>query len=179
MFDNIEKENLIELGHVYREFGAVEVPTDKTDVAWRITRRRNMAIHARDLAAFLGQLGRYPSLTATDVENSVAGFGRVDRRRMRRRKAELEIVRFFDLLHVEFAVVEEVQAAKTRFDGRSKDIPRILHPIYVANLISVISGNRKFGDTQFFQHELNDDVGVEMKIIGVFFEWDLDESIVE
>src|ERR1022692_819299 len=36
VFDDVEKENLVELGHVYWEFAAVEVPTEKADVARRI-----------------------------------------------------------------------------------------------------------------------------------------------
>src|SRR5438034_2751907 len=60
---------------------------------------------------------------------------------------------------------------------RSEYIPRVFHPVYVADFISVIRRDWNFLDALIGQHQLNDDFGIEMKIIRVALERDLPERV--
>ena len=60
-----------------------------------------------------------------------------------------------------------------RLEHRLENVPGVLEAVDVANLVAVVSRDGQLGDPQFFHHQLDDDLGVEMKIIRVFFERDL------
>ena len=68
---------------------------------------------------------------------------------------------------------KKVDAAEPGFDGRSENVPRVLHPVYVTDFVAVKRRNRQLGDAQLFEHELDDDLRVEMEIVRIFFERNL------
>src|SRR2546423_14433015 len=78
-------------------------------------------------------------------------------------------------MHVEPPIVEQMNAAQPRLRRGFYDVPGVLHSVDVANLVAVEGRDRQLGDAQFFQDELNDDLGVEMKVVRVFLKRHLGE----
>src|SRR5512132_2449316 len=60
-----------------------------------------------------------------------------------------------------------------RSERRFGDIPGVLDSVNVANFIAVISRNGYLVDAQPRLDQLNDDFGIEVKVIGVAVEWQL------
>ena len=80
-------------------------------------------------------------------------------------------------IHVESSIVKKLNTAKTRLERRSKNIPRVTQSVDVTDFIAVKSRDRQFGDAKIPEHELNDNFGVEMKVVRVFFEWHLGQRL--
>ena len=80
-------------------------------------------------------------------------------------------------VHIELAVVEQLDSAETRLDGRAHHIPGVTQSVHVTDLTAIESGNGQLGDAPLFQDKLNDDLGVEMEIVGVFLEGQLGQCL--
>ena len=52
-------------------------------------------------------------------------------------------------IDVELPIVKKVDAAEAGFDRRLEDVPRILHPVHVADFVAVKRRDRQFRDAQF------------------------------
>ena len=88
-------------------------------------------------------------------------------------KAELEIVIQLRRIDVELRIVEKIDLAQARLGRGLEDIPRVTHPVDVADLVAVVGRDRQLRDAEFFQDELDDDLGIEMKILRVPLERNL------
>ena len=111
-----------------------------------------------------------------ELENILAGSASVYRKRLRGRKAQLVAMRGGLRIDVELPIVKKMDSAQTGFDRRFENVPCVLHSVHVADLVAVVCRNRQLGDPEFLEYKLNDDLGVEMELACVFFEWDLGES---
>src|SRR6266436_5269820 len=78
-------------------------------------------------------------------------------------------------IHIELSIVKKMNAAKPRFDCGSYDLQCVLQSVHVTDFVAVKCRDRQLDDAQFFQHELNDDLGIKMEIVRVFFERNLSE----
>src|SRR5712691_11627537 len=113
MLDDVEQENLIELGDVDREFFPVEVPADKPGLlgchglVWCIT------VHPGHATASLDQFGRDVTLAATHIENMSAGPRRSDGRGVRRFITQLQVVGFLGRIDIELPVEKQTNLMKT------------------------------------------------------------------
>ena len=74
---------------------------------------------------------------------------------------------------VELPIVKKMDAAEAGFDRGFENVPRVFHPVHVADFVAVKRRDRQFRDAQFPEHELDDDLGVEMEIVRVFLERNL------
>src|SRR5512141_1307807 len=57
-------------------------------------------------------------------------------------------------------------------DDVTDDIARVLHPVYVADLVAVIGRDRDLDDPLAAIEELDDDLGVKVKSVPVVNEWE-------
>src|SRR5450432_4686256 len=80
-------------------------------------------------------------------------------------------------MQIESSVEEQVHLVKPRAQHRLNDVPGVFQPAHMTDLVAVICGDRQFCDAQPFQDKLDDDFGVEMEIIRVFFEWNLRQRL--
>ena len=139
-----------------------------------IGRRR---VHAMNSATFLRELLGESPLSTAEIEHVRSVGHIVQRHRMRRRVTELQIVGRGPGLEVEGSLVEDaclvVAALRSGFDH----IPGVAQPIDVADLVTVIGGDRDFDDPQLLQHQLDDDLCVEVKLVRVELERDLAERL--
>src|SRR5947207_566583 len=148
VLDDVEHEDLIELGYVHGKFLSVQIPFDVVNSPRSERAVRNVLIHAGNTTAFRRQFPRDITLAASDIENVALGTCGLDRRGVRRRKAEFEIVILFRRMDREFAIEKEIHLVESHAEHRSKNVPGVLQPVYVANLIAVISWNRQFDDAE-------------------------------
>ena len=66
---------------------------------------------------------------------------------------------------------------KLRPQHRLADVPRVFYSVHVADLVAVVGRDRQFRDAQFLEHELHDDLRVEMEIVRVFLEGNLRQRL--
>src|SRR5580692_6438680 len=78
---------------------------------------------------------------------------------------------------IKLAVVKQARALKPRFESGRHYIECVLHPVYVTDLIAIVGWDRKFPDRQACYHQLDDDLGVEMKILRIAVERNCRESL--
>src|SRR5687767_5581035 len=79
-------------------------------------------------------------------------------------------------IDVKLPIVKEMDAAQPSFHRGFEYVPRVFHPIHVADFVAVESRDRQFRDAQFSENKLDDDLGVEMEIVGVLLEWNLSQG---
>ncbi len=79
-------------------------------------------------------------------------------------------------LAVEAAIVEEPHPLGARHQHRSHHVPRVLEAVHVADLVAVIGGDGQLLDAEAGEEELDDDLGVEVEVVGVEGEGDLLEG---
>src|SRR5882724_4218646 len=167
MFDDVEKEDLIELRDVYREFFPIKIPSDKIDLLRPLGRMRHIPVHPGDAATSPDQFGRDVPLAATNIENMPAGTRCGDSSGVRGFVSELQIVGFLRRIDVELPVEKQIHLMTARAEHCSKNVCRVFQSIHVADFAAVKCRDRQLDDPQFLQHELNDDLGVEMEIVRV------------
>src|SRR6266576_2068615 len=167
MFDDIEHEDLIELGDVYRELFPIQIPSDKIDLLGSLGGIGHIPVHSGDAAASLDQFGRDVTIAATNIENMLAWTRCGDGGCVRRFVSELQIVGFLRRVDVELPVEKQIYLMEARAEHCSKNVCRVFQSIHVADFVAIKRRDRELDDLQFFQHELNDDLGVEMEIVRV------------
>src|SRR5438309_287099 len=89
---------------------------------------------------------------------------------------EFELILLVSPTHtgaIEPAVVEQAQFLGPRFCDGSGHVPGIFQAIDATNLASIICGDRLLDDTQSGYDELDNNFGIEMKIVGVEVERNL------
>src|SRR5436305_1199781 len=70
-------------------------------------------------------------------------------------------------MNIELAIEKEIHLMQTNPRHRLENVPGIFESVDVTDLGTVIRRYRKLGDSQVLQHQLNDDFGVEVEIVGV------------
>ena len=73
-------------------------------------------------------------------------------------------------MNVEFPVEEQIGLMKLRPQHRLADVPRVFQSVHVTDLVAVVCRDGQFRDAQILEHELHDDLRVEMEVVGVFLE---------
>ena len=66
---------------------------------------------------------------------------------------------------IEAAVVEQTQLLQRACKQAVDDILRITNTVNVADFIAIVSGDWEFYDRKFRGNELDDDFGIEVKIV--------------
>src|SRR5580704_6524010 len=79
-------------------------------------------------------------------------------------------------MNVELLIEEQVHLVQAHPSHSLEDVPRVLHPVHVAYLGSVIGRDGKLGDLQTLQDELNDDLGIKVKVVCISLEGNLRQS---
>ena len=67
MLDDVEHEDLIELGNVDRKFLAIEIPAN--ELHFLLAFSRNQTVHPRDRAPLFHQLGPDIPASAADIQH--------------------------------------------------------------------------------------------------------------
>src|SRR5262245_33694698 len=88
---------------------------------------------------------------------------------MRGFKAQFQVIGFLHRVEVKLSIEKEIHALQTHAQHRQENVPCVLHSVDVANLSPVVGRDRQLGDAQFLENELNDYLGVEMKVVRVLF----------
>src|SRR6266576_1792130 len=68
---------------------------------------------------------------------------------------------------VKLAVVKYVPLMNPRFERGFEDLPGVLNSIDMTDFIAVIGRDRQLADSHSRYQQLNNDFGVEMKIVGI------------
>ncbi len=174
MLDHVEQENLVVARNIDGKFGGLEIPGDGRNIGGGSGGR---FAEVGDVASASSQFGGEIGFGATDVEDLAAGPGGGECEGMRGRVIELEFVGAARGIHVELAVVKQVHLVDTGAEHRLENVPRVFDAIDAADLVAVVGGDGQFADAQPGQHELDDDLGVEMEIVGVALERNLFERV--
>src|SRR5580693_1407881 len=115
---------------------------------------------------------RHVSTRASNVENARAWADPFERQRMRTGEVKLRNIRLrIRRGAIELAVVKQSGALEARLDRRPDNIERVFRPVHITDLIAVVSRDRQLPDGETGYDQLNDDLRVEMKILGVAVEW--------
>jgi hypothetical protein len=131
-------------------------------------------IDAGDAAALQRELLGEQPRSAADVQHPRARRHRLERHRVRRRVAQLQVVvRVGRPDDVELAVVEDVQAVQPAGDGGDDDVLGVPEAVDAADLVAVVRRDRHFDDPLTGKHQLDDHLGVEVKHVGVVAEGNL------
>ena len=80
-------------------------------------------------------------------------------------------------LRLVLGVVLQAELVRLITKHRRHDVGRVLHSVDVADLVSVVRRYRKLFDAQACCMELDDDLGVEVEVVGVAVEGDLLERL--
>src|SRR5256885_5962329 len=175
MLDDVEHKDLIELRDVHRELLPIKIPSDKIDLLRPLGGVGHIPVHPGDAATSPDQFGPDVTIAATNIENMPAWTRCGDGSSVRRFISELQIVGFLRRIDVELPVEKQIQLMEPCPEHCSKNVCRVFQSIHVADFIAVERRNRQLSDPQFFQHELNDDLRIEMKIVRISFKWNLAE----
>ena len=145
MLDDIEQEDLVELGEVDGELVAVEVPLIVTHLRV-VGVVRHVLVHAGDVVRLLCQFPRDIAASAADVDHLGAGAHGVDGHGVGGGEAELHVVGLLDGADVKLAVVEQVPLVEFGAQHRPEYVPGVFHPVDVTDLVAVISGDGELDD---------------------------------
>src|SRR5205823_3073595 len=74
---------------------------------------------------------------------------------------------------VELPLVENSQILRAGEQRRYDDVAGILHSVDVADFVAVVGGYRELSNPHARAHELNDDIGIELKSVCIAFKRNL------
>jgi hypothetical protein len=175
VLDNVEEEDLVVVGDVGGAGLAVDVPLFVVHVG-EVAGVFGVLIEAGDVGGFFGHEFGDVSAAAADVEDACAFLDGAEGEGVAGAEAEFEVVGFFDCADVKLAVVEEVFAVHSGADHGFEAVPCVFEAVDVADFVAVVGGDGDFGDAEAGEVELDDDVGVEVEVVGVALEGDAFEG---
>src|SRR6185295_15345824 len=75
------------------------------------------------------------------------------------------------------AIVKQMDSAQPPLNRRAADIPGVLQAVHVTDFATVKCRNRQLGYPQLFENKLNNDLGIEVEIVGVSLERHLSKRL--
>ena len=138
---------------------------------------RNQTVHPRDRAPLFHQLGPDIPASAADIQHVSAAARGIDRHGVGRGEPELEVVGFFRRRDIELAIEKQIHLMQPCPHHRFTNIEGVLQSVDVTDFVAVKGWNRQLENAEFFQNQLNDNLGVEVKSPAIAFERQLRERV--
>ena len=101
----------------------------------------------------------------------------IDRHGVGRGEPELEVVGFFRRRDIELAIEKQIHLMQPCPHHRFTNIEGVLQSVDVTDFVAVKGWNRQLENAEFFQNQLNDNLGVEVKGPAIAFERQLRERV--
>ena len=172
VLDDIEHENNILIGYGQAVQAFVEVAKIKLVKPDIFEGKR---VYAGDVAS-LELLERRSHVPAGAAKIEHAGMLRNDFECEGMRAGVFEfrgVMLKCDRCTIVAAIVENAEFLETSLDGGDHYVECIAHAVDAADFIAVISRDRQFADFPLGEkHQLNDDFGIEMEVVGIALEGD-------
>ena len=92
-------------------------------------------------------------------------------------ETEFDTVGFFWWRDIELAIEKQIHLMQPRPHHRFTNIQGVLHPVNVADFVTVEGRNGRLQNSKFLQNELDDDFGIEMKCPSIAFEGQLRQRV--
>src|ERR1035438_678590 len=167
VFDDIQQQDVLERSGVQGKPAVVEIALHElleTGVG-----ERRVLVDARDLAVFVLEGARHIPGGAPHIDHLRPWLDACQGQSVRTFEAPLGLV---EEVHsgggdVEVPLVEDAQVLRPRQERTFHYVPRVFHAVDVADLVAVIGGNRQLPDAHLGTKQLDDDLRVEMKIVGI------------
>jgi len=179
VLDHVEQQHVVELGEIQRRHAGVEIVLDE---AVELDPPSERELVDADHAAALGlERLAHVAAGAADVEHARAARHGIEAMVCGLGKSSWADRSVGDGARraVVLAVVEQVHLLGARAGGRDHDVGRVAQPVHVADLVAVIGRDRHLEQALLGQHELDDDLGVEVEDVGVEVERDRLEGATE
>src|ERR1035438_9752242 len=176
VFDDIEQQDVLERSRVQGKPAVVEIALHEL-IETGLGERREL-VDARDLAVLVLEGARHVPGGTPHIDHLRPWLDACQGERVGAFEAPLGLV---EEVHsaggdVEVTLIEDAEVLRPRQERTFHHVPRVFHAVDVADLVAVIGGNRQFPDAHSGAEQLDDDLCIEMKIVGVPAEGQLLQS---
>ena len=169
MLDHVEQQHVVEVGEVDREcVSLTEAPAHERA---HVAHRRLAVVDTDDVTALRDELACDPAGATAEIEHARTGRHRVDRERVRGRVAELRRVGGTGRRHVVLPPVLDADRVEQRRDRRPERVGHVGDASSRRDLVAVVGRDRHLGDPMSTPRQLDQDLRVEVQIVGVELEW--------
>ena len=168
MLDHVQQQHVVERSRIHGNLAAVQIRLDEIrDVR---VRGRAILIDARNVASLLEQSASDVAGRAPQIRDLRPGRHPLHRQLMRTFKSPLGQILLAGRRQVELALIQDAEILRPGKQGDSHHVQRVFQAVHAADLVAVVGGNRELLDAKTGAHELNNDFGIEVKIVGILVE---------